>query len=370
MTRTRKTGSRRRGAPPRLPAGICRTPDGCYRARPTSGRKRTPKTFGTLDEAKAYLRQQELAGRSVRETLDLWMKERPNSVKPSTLSRDKQIVRNLPKDFLSLDLASITFSEVSAVVNGWPGKDGTRKRVRTTLQAFFTWCVRKKFIDETPARDIRVAETSPPSGPNPFTWDRIQEIADATRDKHPYIADAMLLAAHTGVRLGELRAIRVGDYVQVPHQHLRISHNHPENQAEETTPKSGKSRFIPLDPVAAAIVKRLAAGRAPDEYLLVTERGCQINSGNMRRAMGWKDLADGHNWKDLRHTAAVEWCRLPGSPLQEIDIQRLLGHSKLSTTEGYLAGLGGTRWQNEISAKFQAFGTPQTPDSRHDGGAA
>jgi len=83
MTRTRKTGSRRRGALPRLPAGICRTPDGCYRARPTSGRKRTPKTFGTLDEAKAYLRQQELAGRSVREAIDLWLKERPNSVKPS-----------------------------------------------------------------------------------------------------------------------------------------------------------------------------------------------------------------------------------------------------------------------------------------------
>lgn len=362
--------SRRRGAPPRLPAGITLTSSGAYRARPTTGRRRTPKTFDDLDAAKAYLRAQELAGRSVAEALALWMSEdRPLSVKPTTLDRDKQIVRNLPSTFTSRDLASITFSEVTDVVGHWPGKDATRKRVRTTLQAFFRWCVRKGFLDESPARDIRVAATDPAAVPQPFSWAEVDDLAATVRVEHPYIADALLISAHTGVRAGELRALRVKDYKQLPSPHLEVSRSHTETQAEENSTKSGKARFIPLDPTAAVIVSRLAAHRCPDDYLLVTPTGAQVRVRNMQRQMGWHRLAPGHKWHDLRHTAAVEWVQR-SDVISTADIQRLLGHAALSTTERYLAGLSGTIWHTQISAAFQSFEASPRPTSWHTGGAA
>lgn len=354
----------RRGAPSRLPAGITRTSSGRYRARPTGAHtQRRPKTFDTLDEAKRYLRSQELAGRTVEDTLGEWMKERPLTVKATTADRDRQIIRNLPDWFMDLDLVDVTESDVSRVVNEWPGKDGTRKRVRTTLQAHFTWAVRKKILDSSPAADVRVAAKTGSDIPNPFSWVEVEAITQKISPAHAYIADAMLLSAHTGVRLGELRALRVVDYRDLPQPHLEVRLSHSETQAEETSTKSGKPRWLPLDPVAHEIVKRLTSRRSSNDYLFMTPRGTQIRARNMRRAIHWDELCPGHTWHDLRHTAAVEWMQ---HGLTSRDIQMLLGHASLETTERYLAGLHGTVWHSQISLQFQQFGDVRPSNSWHN----
>lgn len=354
----------RRGAPTRLPAGITLTNSGRYRARPTGSRgKRAPNTFDTLDEAKRYLRAQELAGRTVEDAIKEWMKERPLTVKATTLERDKQIIRNLSAWFTDMDLADVTESDLSRVVNEWPGKDGTRRRVRTTLQALFTWAVRKKILDSSPATNVRVAAKTGADLPNPFSWVEVDMIAQKIRGNHTYIADAMLLSAHTGLRLGELRALRVADYRDLPQPHLEVHLNHTETQDQETSTKSGKPRWVPLDPTAHEIVKRLSARRAPNDYLLTTPRGTQVRARNMRRAIHWDQLCPGHTWHDLRHTAAVEWMQ---HGLTSRDIQMLLGHASLETTERYLAGLHGTVWHSEISAKFREFSDVPAGNSWHN----
>lgn len=349
---TRTTRATRHGAP--LPKGITRTGSGAYRARRTTGTRRSA-TFATQAEARRFLREQEGMAATVGEVMALWMStDRPAVVRATTLERDQQIIRNLPEWFTTLGLGDVSFSEVSRVVNDYPGRTNTKKRVLITLKAFFTWCVRKEFLPESPAAQVtKIVAKTPAVQPNAFSWAEVDALADEVRPTHPYIADALVLSAHTGLRAGELRALRVGDfYTNNPGERLVVSRSHTETQKYETATKSGQPRLVGLDIPALEIVRRLSEGRDRDEYMLTTTRGCQVAIRNMQREMDWKHRAPGHRWHDLRHTAAVEWVK---RDIAVPDIQLLLGHASLATTQRYLASLAGTPRQQEILARLRAF---------------
>lgn len=99
---------------------------------------------------------------------------------------------------------------------------------------------------------------------------------------------------------------------------MRASHS---EGSVEGSPKSGKTRQIPVDGYVKPVLDFRARGRGMGEYLFTTVSGAQFSVRNARRDMGWSVVCAGHTWHDLRHTAAVEWAQM-SSVLSTADIQR------------------------------------------------
>ncbi len=101
--------------------------------------------------------------------------------------------------------------------------------------------------------------------------------------------------------------------------------------------KNGRPRYIPLSPIAVAILERQATRRLPDNpHVFPSWRRCgrAIESvrAAWRRAKKTAGLPDDLRVHDLRHSFASALANA-GTPLNEIGTVR--GHSQLSTTTRY-----------------------------------
>ena len=354
--------------PRKLPAGITRTPSNRYQARPTSG-DRTAKTFDSLTEAKAYIRRQELAAHTVRQLSTHWLSgPRPGSVTPSTLETDRGFFRNLPDAFLDLEVRDVLHRDVESVVHGWKASSSRQKRLLTSLKAFFTWAVRDGHIDVSPAREVKVASKSVEAKPpNPTTWEQVGQAYNAlTAEGRKKEAQAIAVAAFSGLRQGELRALRVSDVQKEPNLHFVVRRSDSESYpaAPEGSPKSGRTRRVPVAGAIERTVLSLIEGRDADEYLLTSTNGAQLRVRNLRRDIDWDRWFPGRTWHDLRHTYASEMIQQPG--IESADLMSFLGHADLSTTEKYLSGLLGTVRQSELSASLRRIPDVSEMGSRQD----
>ncbi len=155
-------------------------------------------------------------------------------------------------------------------------------------------------------------------------------------------AAIVTVAAFTGLRLGELRALRCRD-VDFAKQtvHVRGSYTH----RHQGPPKSGKVRSVPLIDQAAKALDGLSTREQftePDDLVFASPTGQHLDDSPIRDAfydaltaagMGDKRTKDDPIvFHDLRHTfgtLAVEaW------PLH--DVQAYMGHADIQTTMIYV----------------------------------
>jgi integrase len=143
------------------------------------------------------------------------------------------------------------------------------------------------------------------------------------------------VAAFTGLRLGELRALRWSD-VDFASHFVYVRHNYTSRVLGD--PKSGKVRSVPLIDQAAAAFDRLSRREHftdPDDLVFCSETGTYIDESALRRRYyaaleraGVKHL----RFHDLRHTfgtlAVQAW------PLH--DVQGYMGHADFATTMIYV----------------------------------
>lgn len=113
------------------------------------------------------------------------------------------------------------------------------------------------------------------------------------------------------------------------------------------TLKGGRNRTVPIDPITWEALER-EARTSPDSVVAAIANGkhAPLDSRNLRRVWGrWRrQFACGrYRIHDLRHTCArVVYVRTKHDPFAA---KQILGHQKIETTFGYLAG-GATR--NEL----------------------
>src|SRR5256885_2305641 len=92
----------------------------------------------------------------------------------------------------------------------------------------------------------------------------------------------MMTAAFTGLRLGELRALRWRDIAwEKRYVHVRRS----QTGTGEKTPKSGKARSVPLsDPVARALdaLSKREHFTGPDDRVFCSVTGGVLDEGQIR----------------------------------------------------------------------------------------
>ena len=151
------------------------------------------------------------------------------------------------------------------------------------------------------------------------------------------------VALGTGLRLGELRALRWRD-VDRGRRLLRVERSYSRSELSRPKTEAG-ARSVPLFASVEAALRELAAralerGRyAPDELVFATARGTPVPASHLhvrvwRRALERAGLADeGYRWHDLRHTCVS---RLVAAGADVKLVQAVAGHaSPLITLKRY-----------------------------------
>jgi integrase len=143
------------------------------------------------------------------------------------------------------------------------------------------------------------------------------------------------VAAFTGLRLGELRALRWGDVDWVRRLvHVRRSFT----RGEEGPPKSGKVRSVPLVDQAARALDQLSRREHftdEDDLVFVNVVGEAFEESAMRRRFyaALKAAELGHiRFHDLRHTFGT----LAVQAFALTDVKAYMGHADIQTTMIYV----------------------------------
>jgi integrase len=154
--------------------------------------------------------------------------------------------------------------------------------------------------------------------------------AESERD-----AAIFLTAGFTGLRMGELRALRWRD-VDFPRSVIRVRASYA--AGEVSVPKSGKVRSVPMVPEVAAQLARLSERPqlAGEEDLVFAEpHGDWLDDDRLRvrydrtiRTAGMRRL----RFHDLRHTFGS----LAITRADIVEVQAWMGHADIQTTMRYL----------------------------------
>ena len=142
------------------------------------------------------------------------------------------------------------------------------------------------------------------------------------------------LAAFAGLRAGEVRGLRWSD-VDLRANTLTVRRSITRGQ--ETTPKSGDHRVVPLaGPLRALLdAARVSRSKNPWATVALTAHGKAWGESGLNQAFQRAMLRakrDGLSFHDLRHFFVSELFRKrAAAPV----VQRLAGHANLATTQGY-----------------------------------
>lgn len=330
---------------------VRKTPAGRWRGVVKSGRQQVAsKTFDTRREALAWVARERaaLAGgvdpraakQRVRALLPLWLEERKASVSPRTYAADREVLRLLPTAVSALSVSSVTDREVQRALIRLGEKglaEASIARFRASLSAFFGWCVRERLIVVNPVTPTKVPrQTRPPVEMYPFTEAELEEVMAAVAAYDETLARLVMVAAWTGLRWSELRAMRVRDFVEVPMPLLVVERAAPERVEVKQT-KGRRTRRVPVADRVLPLVRTFAAGKQPNDLLFTTRGGAQLHAAAVKRTMHWSETGRGRRIHDLRHTAACLWLAKGVDPGT---VQAWMGHSSIATTNLYVRHLG------------------------------
>ncbi len=143
--------------------------------------------------------------------------------------------------------------------------------------------------------------------------------------------DIVLTALKTGMRVGELQALRWKD-VQLENRTLVVRYSLCHITRQLVAPKSNKTRVVPL---TDDIYEMLSQAEAKTTFVFATDKGHCFNGktlnseiGRACKRAGLRKMTSHH----MRHTYASHLA-LAGAPL--MIVQRLLGHSSIHITMRY-----------------------------------
>lgn len=173
----------------------------------------------------------------------------------------------------------------------------------------------------------------PPQSFEFLTFDEADRFLAAAAERW---ATALTVALKTGVRPGELRALQWPD---VDLKAGKIVVRRTLWRKKEGTPKGGRSREIPLSPLAlAALKKQQALTRLKSRYVFADSLGDPLTEHPLEgvvqatcRRAGIAKSAE-FSWHELRHSFASHLV-MRGVPLKTV--QELMGHATIEMTMRY-----------------------------------
>src|SRR5579863_8238280 len=312
------------------------------RGRPPVGRftKRTAEAWLAdvlLSARKGTLPGMRSGGATFAEAAEEWLRfiAQDRERKPSTI-RDYRSALNahLLPAFGDRPLESITVDEIEA----WRGTlDGlsnrTKNKLLIQLHGIFRRAQRVYGLDANPLARV---EKHPMRSSGDIEVLAPEEVWALVRAAGSELDGAIFLtAAFTGLRMGELLALRWVD-VDFTGSVIRVRSSWAGGQL--TTPKSGKVRSVPMAPdVASALAKLFGRDHwtGDDDLVFASETGTYLADSALRvRYKSALQRAKLRNLRfhDLRHTFGTRM-------IAKADVRRVqewMGHADIQTTMKYL----------------------------------
>jgi len=204
----------------------------------------------------------------------------------------------------------------------------TRARAVSSLRTFYKWLDRNGYLHNASLKLLSTPKR-PHKVPRPMEIGQVFTLLDTLEGDWMMIRDRALfgLLYGSGLRISEALQLNMGG-VGSGQSMLRV------------TGKGNKQREVPLLPESIRLIQAYDATcphiRDDGDPLFVGERGDRLNQGmaqkrmrNLRRQLGLSESATPHA---LRHSYATH---LLGAGLNLREVQELLGHASLSTTQRY-----------------------------------
>jgi integrase len=265
--------------------------------------------------------------------------------KRSTLSDYRNVIRNdlLPRFGESTPVEDITTHDVEALKDALLERVShrTAQKVLVILHGVMARAKRKGWITVNPCEDVEKVTVKRSDDFNVLS---VEQVHAAARETSSGLLRAMFLtAAFTGLRMGELLALR-WRHVDFGNRILHVQRNCVDGI--EDTPKSHRRRSVPLSDQAVVALDALSRREhftAPDDLVFGNEVG-EHGSDDEARDEFYEALAAaglGHLrateepivFHDLRHTFGTQ-CAAKGIDLRKI--QAWMGHADIQTTMRYL----------------------------------
>ena len=321
----------------------------------TEGARERKKSFKTRSEAQDHVvlvGHQQRTGSYVsaaqsrvriRELLPAWEASLIH-LKPSTRAAVRSDVRASIEPFWGeCILADIARADVQQWVAGMDKAPRTVDTIYGRLHAFMTWCVAEGRLATNPAAGVNLPKGR--AREHQFlTAEQVKRLSDAAG---PVYGRFILFLATTGLRIGEAAELRVRD-VNLGRRRIAVARSvvFVQGSAVIGSPKSGKSRSVPLTAAVSSQIAELIQGKDRDELVFTTLRGHQIRANNFKRRdfnaavkaarEAGASLPADLRVHDLRHTAA-SLAVTSGASVKSV--QRMLGHSNAAVTLDVYAGL-------------------------------
>jgi integrase len=268
--------------------------------------------------------------------IDRWLESREGTVASKTHQNDRaSLGKRVSASLRRRPIGSITAAELDSLL-GTMLRSGLARssvvRFRATLSAMFSWAVLSKLISRNPLDGVKVPTglaTNEAHEIYPFSLAEFRELIVRLGKINSEQAEIAHVLGLTGIRWGELCALRVRDVQAVPRMSFLVARSAPDGHATRNVTKGGVARSVPLPPELIDIVARRMEGKTSQELLFSSPNGKPLNGNNWKRGMKWAELGLGRRVHDLRHTAATLWLT---NGLDPKVVQSWLGHSSLTLT--------------------------------------
>jgi integrase len=254
--------------------------------------------------------------------------------KPSTVRGYRSAIEaHLLPAFGSMPVEAVTTDEIERWIAALGGSVRTRNKLLIELHGILGRARRVYGLSGNAAADVEKFPQRRSGDIEVFSPEEVWALVRTAAGERD--ATIFLTAAFTGLRMGELLALRWRD-VDFAGATIRVRASYYNGQL--TTPKSGKARAVPLAPDVAAALAKLGDREhwvGDDDLVFASELGGYLDGSALRRrykralaAAALRPL----RFHDLRHTFGTRMIALA-------DIRRVqewMGHADVQTTMRYL----------------------------------
>lgn len=271
-----------------------------------------------------------------------WLQSLDPALKPKTRSGYESIVReHLMPAFGMLPVGAIKPGDVHRFLNSAEVGPGTKRNIVRVLNPIMNLAVLDGRIRVNPVTTLMATFKLPrvPGNDDPpfLTPAQVQELADEVGPPYDVL---VLTAAYTGLRSGELSALRVKD-IDLENSRLRVreSVSDVDGTLHFVSPKTGKPRSMSLPRFLVEYLEAATKGRPQDDFVFAGESPLRHRNFYARRFKpAVKRLVESGRWPerlaslrfhDLRHTAAAILIANGEHPKA---VQERLGHSSIVVT--------------------------------------
>jgi integrase len=300
-----------------------------------------------LDGTLAKARRGELpgmikTGATFAAACDDWLAyKRDRKIKLSTQIDYEHMVDRMKKVFGEKFGARVKLEDVTPeMVEGFRDalvaedlSDRTVNKYLTVLHGLFVWAQRRYKLPANPVANVERRPHAKRGNIDVFSREEILalvRVAASEQDGTIY-----LTAAFTGLRLGELLALRWRD-VDFTNSAVHVRQSFTNGRVD--TPKSGQERTVPMaDEVAEALAKleKRDHNTTDDDLVFCGTQGGHLAGHRLRdrykaalKDAGLREL----RFHDLRHTFGSHAIRTADSR----EVMEWMGHQDLATTQRYL----------------------------------